>query len=59
MTKKPDTYYIATNAGDRAFLEWLADRLVMVYGESPNVDFVHTLRKYAEKINALVGAYPK
>ena len=26
------------------FLSWLADRLVLVYGESPNVDFVHYLR---------------
>lgn len=29
------------------FLEWVADRLVHVYGESPNVDFVHRLREIA------------
>ena len=26
------------------FLDWVADRLVHVYGESPNVDFVLSLR---------------
>jgi hypothetical protein len=32
---------------DREFLEWLAERLVNVYGESPNVDFVQRLRVVA------------
>ncbi len=32
---------------DRAFLEWLADRLTVIYGESPNVDFVLKLRSIA------------
>lgn len=32
---------------DREFLIWLKDRLVHVYGESPNVDFVHKLDKIA------------
>lgn len=30
------------------FLDWLADRLVNVYGEYPNIDFVLTLRRRAE-----------
>lgn len=29
------------------FLDWVADRLVDVYGESPNVDFVQSLRARA------------
>jgi hypothetical protein len=29
------------------FLDWLADRLVSVYDESPNVDFVQRLRREA------------
>lgn len=33
---------------DNEFLNWLADRLVHVYGESPNVDFVHKLRAIAK-----------
>jgi hypothetical protein len=33
---------------DREFLNWVADRLVHVYGESPNVDFVRKLREIAE-----------
>jgi len=30
------------------FLEWLADRLVYRYGESPNIDFVLSLRERAK-----------
>ena len=33
---------------DRYFLNWLAERLVHIYGESENVDFVHKLRAIAE-----------
>jgi hypothetical protein len=33
---------------NKEFLNWIADRLVHVYGESPNVDFVHKLRAIAE-----------
>jgi len=32
---------------DYQFLNWLADRLTHVYGESENVDFVQRLRKMA------------
>jgi len=32
------------------FLNWIAGRLVDVYKESPNVDFVHRLRKVAKEI---------
>lgn len=32
---------------DAEFLSWMADRLVFVYGESPNIDFVHYLRRLA------------
>ena len=31
------------------FLDWVADRMVHVYGESENVDFVLALRRRAEK----------
>lgn len=30
------------------FLDWMADRIVKVYGESPNVDFVISLRARAK-----------
>lgn len=36
---------------DGEFLHWMADRLVNVYGESENVDFVQKLRKMANKLN--------
>lgn len=35
---------------DAEFLSWLADRLINVYGESPNVDFVHKLRSVANRL---------
>lgn len=35
---------------DAEFLRWLVDRLVNVYGESPNVDFVHKLRSVANRM---------
>ena len=34
---------------DKEFLSWVADRLVHVYGESENVDFVHKLRKISQR----------
>lgn len=37
------------------FLDWLADRLVIVYGESPNVDFVHTCRDRAKLARAVLA----
>jgi hypothetical protein len=36
------------------FLDWLADRIVEVYGESPNVDFVLTLKRKAAKARAAI-----
>jgi hypothetical protein len=33
---------------DKQFLNWLIERLIYVYNESPNVDFIHRLRKIAE-----------
>ena len=35
---------------DKEFLEWLRDRLVYVYNESPNVDFVWRLNEIIEKL---------
>ena len=35
---------------DHEFVSWMADRMVHVYGESPNVDFVHRARAIAENI---------
>lgn len=37
------------------FLEWLTDRLVCVYGESPNTDFVIALRKKAAMEKAAIA----
>jgi hypothetical protein len=41
--------YSLRNARDGEFLSWVADRLVHVYGESPNVDFVLKLRDIAKR----------
>lgn len=35
---------------DKEFLNWLADRLVHVYNESPNVDFIHKLKEITSRI---------
>lgn len=35
---------------DQEFLNWIADRIVHVYKESPNVDFVLNLRRIAESL---------
>lgn len=33
---------------DKEFLKWVHDRIVNVYGESPNVDFLIRLREITE-----------
>jgi hypothetical protein len=40
-----------TNPATGEYLDWLNERLVMVYGESPNVDFVQRLKKIADVLN--------
>lgn len=35
---------------DKQFLNWIIDRLINAYNESPNVDFIHRLRKIADKL---------
>ena len=37
------------------FLDWIAERLVNIYGESPAVDFVQTARKFASTIRAAMA----
>lgn len=36
---------------DICFMAWLSNRIVHVYGESENVDFVLRLNKIAEKLS--------
>lgn len=38
---------------DKQFLEWLALRLINVYKESENIDFVQRLRRIAEHIDPM------
>ncbi len=35
---------------DKEFLEWIRDRIVHVYGESPNTDFVLKLGEIAQAL---------
>lgn len=37
---------------DKKFLIWLRDRLIHVYGENENVDFIH-------KLNRIIDKYPE
>lgn len=41
--------------GGADFLDWVADRLVNVYGESENVDFVICLRRRASKAREAIS----
>lgn len=43
-----DTYYFASVTGDRAFIEWIWTRLKEVHGENELMDYMHTLKKFAE-----------
>lgn len=38
-------------------LEWMADRLVYVYGENPNIDFVLTTRERAKGLRLALDIY--
>lgn len=42
-----------------AFLEWLGDRLINVYGESPNMDFVQACYRRADSIRSALAASPQ
>lgn len=39
---------------DVTFLRWLAERIVTVYGENPNVDFIHRLHGIANSGKLIV-----
>ena len=38
---------------DKDFLNWIADRLVHVYGENEHTDYVTHLRELADKMDSL------
>lgn len=38
------------------FLEWIANRLVNVHKENPNVDYIHSCRNWASKIRKAMEA---
>jgi hypothetical protein len=48
----------ATSTEDGRFLSWLADRLVHVYKENPNLDFVHATRRIAARLMSTQGDKP-
>lgn len=41
-----DTYLCARASGDTMYLNWMRDRLVLVYKESSHVDFVLTIDNF-------------
>lgn len=43
---------------DGEFLGWLRDRLVHVYKESPNTDFVLRLEKITDEVKSLESLVP-
>jgi hypothetical protein len=38
---------------DKEFLNWIITRLTNMFGDDPNADFIHRLRKIADKIDYL------
>lgn len=42
-----------TNLNEKTFLNWIADRLVNVYGESENVDFINRLKEIGDDYEKL------
>lgn len=57
IAASPDFYHAATTGAQvnlPDFLEWIADRLVHVHGDSPNVDFVLTCRHRAQLLRASI-----
>lgn len=49
-----DTYKIATSSGDRAFLQFIYDRMREVHKEDPLLDYMHTLNAFGANINLLI-----
>jgi hypothetical protein len=45
-----DYSYLFPDGKDSEHLQWLHDRIVNVYGESENVDFLHKFRKIIKTI---------
>ncbi len=60
-TAAADRLYEACHHGAQVdlpgLLDWLADRLVHVYGESPNVDFVRTAKDRAKRLRLAMDIY--
>lgn len=46
---------MGTQVNTPDFLDWIAARLVNVYGENPNVDFVLSLKERAEASRAAIA----
>ncbi len=44
---------------DKQFLNWIADRLVFVHGDSPNTDYVRKLREIGNASGPGPAAIPR
>lgn len=53
--KKRETFHFATSSGDTTFLKWLHQRLISVYKEDPQTDFVLTLKHLADNFQTIVA----
>lgn len=50
---------MGSNCSTPDMIDWVADRLVNIYGESPNVDFVLSLRNRAKALRNIVLSKPQ
>jgi len=46
-----ETHKIATNVGDARFLRWIYRRMLHVYGEDSNMDYMRVLKKFGDKFH--------
>jgi hypothetical protein len=51
MTSRPETHEIARSSGDQAFLRWIYERLLYVHHEPERMDYMRTMREFAENFH--------
>jgi muramidase (phage lysozyme) len=57
MDKDVETFFFAPISGDTVFLQFIRDRLVNVYGENPNMDYILTLETFIKNLSPLLASY--
>lgn len=51
MNSPKETFVIARCSGDGLFLRWIYERLLYVHGEDPCMDYMHTMKEFADSFH--------